>query len=86
MQMVDLVCIVFLQTGQMITHEDEDWVECDGYWLKGREGGYISTDYEGETPEGCTRNGVYEFRKRTIWCLVCGSQTNPSDSKTCYEC
>ena len=35
-------------------HEDEDWVECDGYWLKGREGGYISTDYEGETPEGCT--------------------------------
>ena len=34
--------------------EDEDWVECDGYWLKGREGGYISTDYEGETPEGCT--------------------------------
>ena len=33
----------------MIGHEDEDWVECDGYWLKGREGGYISTDYEGET-------------------------------------
>ena len=32
----------------------EDTIQCDGYWLKGREGGYISTDSEGETPEGCT--------------------------------
>ena len=34
-----------------------DWeneISCEAYWLKGREGGYISTDSSGETPEGCT--------------------------------
>lgn len=33
---------------------DENEMTTDGYWLLGREGGYISTDHEGETPEGCT--------------------------------
>jgi len=33
---------------------DENEIETDGYCLKGREGAYISTDTEGETPEGCT--------------------------------
>lgn len=32
----------------------EDTIQCDGYWLKGREGGYLSTEFEGETPEDCT--------------------------------
>ena len=33
---------------------DEDEKEVEAYWLKGREGGYVSTDADGETPEGCT--------------------------------
>jgi hypothetical protein len=33
---------------------DEKEVSCEAHWLKGREGAYISTDSEGETPEGCT--------------------------------
>ena len=43
-----------------ITDEDDEWAydenekSVDAYWLKGREGGYISTDYKDETPEGCT--------------------------------
>jgi hypothetical protein len=32
---------------------DENEVECDGYWLRGREGGYISTEEE-ECPSDCT--------------------------------
>ena len=43
-----------------ISDEDDEWAydenekSVEAYTLKGREGGYISTDYEGETPEGCT--------------------------------
>ena len=33
---------------------DDDEQQVEAYWLKGREGGYFSTDPEGETPEGCT--------------------------------
>ena len=33
---------------------DENEVSCEAYWLKGREGGYVSTEFEGETPEDCT--------------------------------
>lgn len=33
---------------------DENEIEVEGHCLKGREGAYISTDTEGETPEGCT--------------------------------
>jgi len=33
---------------------DENELEVEGHCLKGREGAYISTDTEGETPEGCT--------------------------------
>ena len=33
---------------------NESEQQVDAYWLKGREGGYISTDPDGETPEGCT--------------------------------
>ena len=33
---------------------DEKEVSCEAYWLKGREGGYLSTEFEGETPEDCT--------------------------------
>lgn len=34
-----------------------DWeneMSAEAHWLKGREGAYISTDADGETPEGCT--------------------------------
>lgn len=33
---------------------DEEEQTVEPYWLKGREGGYISTEGSGETPEGCT--------------------------------
>ncbi len=33
---------------------DDDEYAVEPHWLKGREGAYISTDSEGDTPEGCT--------------------------------
>ena len=54
-------CRWWIYSNTHATDGPDDWggdweneVSAEAHWSKGREGAYISTDANGESPEGCT--------------------------------